>query len=133
MELRAHGAVLQLLCDHLARYASQPVQFGIPELDERLMLKPSLVDKQTKDDTGTVLLATGLSGRAHHFLRDDLAVGSSDLVLIEFARDGLGNEVVKAQCHLGHIGRRDRRLDSFVAICWEHCWRRTARAGAAVC
>ncbi|KAK5633783.1 hypothetical protein RRF57_009497 [Xylaria bambusicola] len=69
------------------------MQVGIPQLAKSLMLEPVLGDEKTVDNASSVLGATSLLGSLNHLVSDDFTVRLGNLVLIQFARDTLLDEI----------------------------------------
>lgn len=65
------------------------MEISIPQLNEGLMLPPSLVDQQAKDHAGPVLLAASLFGGLDDLLGDDFAMRARNQGFVELARDTL--------------------------------------------
>ena len=80
------------------------------------MLEPPIVDKQGIDDASLVITSPGLPGSLNHLLRDDGAVGSRDLALLQLAGDAFPDQVAEAQTDLGDLGGVDRRQDVLVVV-----------------
>jgi hypothetical protein len=125
---------LQFLGDNLAGDGPDIVEIGIPELDQRLVLKPSLADQEAKDlrtsqrrrrkrqesaatyHARPVLGAAGLPGGLDDLCGDDGAVGLGDLVLGELAWHSGLNEVPQLESNARDIGGRNSRLELLVLM-----------------
>lgn len=130
------------LGNDLARFGTELVELGVPELNECLVAEPTLVDQQAVHleqpgqakhrhtptprityHAAPVLIAASFLGSFDHLGRDDAAVRGGDAALLHLAGDALLDEVPQSQAHLGDLGRRHGRFEMFIAKRREH-WER---------
>lgn len=107
---------LHLLGHHFAGNGSDPVHVGIPELDEGLVLEPSLANHQAKHDAGAVVRATSLLGGLDDLGSDDFAVCLCDFLLVELARNSKLDQMAQLEGDLCDFGGGDRGLDVLVSV-----------------
>lgn len=72
--------------DNLTGFGAEQVEFGVIELECRLVLEPSETGEEAEDDTGSILGAPSFTREIDDLLGDNFRVRSCNLGFFDFAR-----------------------------------------------
>ena len=110
-----------MLRNNLTSYRPDIVQIRIPKLQHRLLLKPSLVDKQSIHHTSAIILSSCLLRGLHDFRGDNSTMRAGDMGFLEFAGNAFFDQITETECYFRDFWSGNRRGDSIFVVGWEYC------------